>query len=93
MTKPIPSLARIRGALRQADIEGLIKTGAPDDEYDPEAEMIREECQRSPAKCSDRAAQAATIRRVWQEMFELDEHELDKRESAFASAARKIFRH
>ncbi len=88
----IPRLEKIRDVLKRADIEGLIEIGAPKDEYDPEAEMIWQRISvAGPAdQLFNEETVVAIIRRVWEEMFELDSHNLEKRTIAFTSVAREL---
>ncbi len=90
----IPPLKRIREVLRRADIEGLIAIGAPKDEYDSEAQLIRQGLSETSLNATrDEGAAVAIIRDVWKQEFELDDGELDRRNEAFASAAREMLEH
>ncbi len=83
-------LERIRDVLKQGDIEGLIEIGAPQDEYDSEAQMIWQEMMSFESAALDDKTVVAIVRRVWEDMFELDDQNLGKRTDAFASVAREI---
>jgi hypothetical protein len=80
---------RISTVLREEDIEGLIAIhGAPHDEYDSEAERIRERIFKHRQANEDEIY--AIVRDVWAELFELDEQDLLKRDSAFRRVAEKL---
>jgi hypothetical protein len=80
---------RISAVLREEDIEGLIAIhGAPDDEYESEAELIRERISKN--RPANEEEICAIVRDVWAEMFELDEQDLLKRDSAFRRVSKKL---
>jgi cell division ATPase FtsA len=80
--------------LRREDIEGLLAMGAPDDEYEPEAEMIvnraGEAESNSPSHKITRKEIEAIISAVWKEMFGLSEDQLGQRRPAFQSIAARL---
>ena len=80
--------------LRHEDIEGLLAMGAPDDEYEPEAEMIvsrvREAESNTPTHKITREEIEAIVSSVWKEMFGLSEDQLGQRRQAFQSIAARL---
>jgi hypothetical protein len=79
---------RISTVLRDEDIEGFIENGAPKDEYEPEADRIRDLIGRQASPSVDEVC--AIVRNVWAELFELDDNDLVKRADAFRRAAEKL---
>jgi hypothetical protein len=85
---------RIKAALDEEDIEGLLALGCPADEYNSEASLIESKV----ALASDfgkTPLQLSQVERivsdVWDDQFgPLAEEDLDKRRTAFSSVARKI---
>ena len=84
----------IRGLLRHEDIEGLLSMGAPDDEYESEAEMIADRIGEAEQKAlSHRLTWAEVeniIASVWKEMFELSDEDARLRQGAFAAIATRV---
>jgi hypothetical protein len=80
--------------LRQEDIEGLLSTGAPHDEYVLEAEMIAnriaEAESKTPGHKVTRKETEAIISAVWRETFGLSEDQLRQRHRAFQSVAARL---
>lgn len=74
------SLERVKAVLRIEDIEGYIEYhGAPDDEYDSEAEAITNALNAlSGADITEEEA-LSVITPLWMTFFNLDENEIKKR--------------
>jgi hypothetical protein len=87
----ITRLAQVIELLRTEDIEGLIEIGAPEDEYDSEAEMITDRIHAaesaSPSGRITKADAIRVIQDVWTEMFSLDSYGLNRRKDAFEHVA------
>jgi hypothetical protein len=75
---------------READIEGLISNGAPDNEYDSEAEEVMDAISRLRKDDLTEQNIAAIIVLIWARMFNRDEMEIEMRLPAFRDVARKI---
>ena len=76
--------------LRLEDIESLIESGAPDDEYDSEAAEIAEALN---ALKGDRFTEdniISIVAHVWAKMFNLDEDDIKKRMPAFQNVAQRL---
>jgi hypothetical protein len=88
----MPRLDLINELLRYEDIEGLLSMGAPDDEYESEAEMIADRVGEAEERSSDKITREEVeniVAAVWKEMFGLsDEHALPRRDAFAAIAAR-----
>lgn len=81
---------QIREVLNREDIEGLIALGAPEDEYDMEAEMIANAVARHESSL-DEMSLAAMVREVWIKSFSpFSEEGLSKRQPAFIRVARRV---
>ncbi len=82
----------LESLLRQADIEGYIKLGAPADEYSSEAEALA----RAFAELKDEEATveniAAIITEAWRQSFNLGEADLGMRRSEIQNFAKTIVR-
>jgi hypothetical protein len=80
--------------LRQEDIEGLLSTGAPDDEYGPEAVMIvnrvGEAESNAPTHKVTREEIEAIISAVWEEMFGRSEEQRRQGREPFQSIATRL---
>jgi cell division ATPase FtsA len=80
--------------LRHEDIEGLPSMGAPDNEYESEAEMIIDRVgeaeSNTPSHRITKEEVEAIIRAVWKEMFGLSEDQLRQRCEAFQSIAARL---
>ncbi len=83
----------IKKLLDREDIENLLALGAPNDEYESEAEMIH----IALKKLSRDQPQEITpdriigiIKKVWQQMFDHDDQQLATREPAFRKIATQI---
>lgn len=84
------SQAKIETILREADIEGFIESGAPDDEYDSEAKEIARALNRLKDSQFTEDNIISIVIRVWAKMFNLDEGDIQKRMPAFQSVTQKI---
>ena len=82
----------INELLRHEDIEGLLSMGAPDDEYESEAEMIADrvgEAEQKTNKITREEVEnlGAT---VWKEMFGLSDEHARRRKDAFVAIAARL---
>lgn len=84
------SLARIKDILRTEDVEGLIELGAPDDEYDSEAEAVAAALGGFGADPLREDDIVAVISAVWTKMFGLGAEDADKRMVAFRNLAQAL---
>ncbi|MGA2856369.1 MAG: hypothetical protein ABSE40_05840 [Candidatus Sulfotelmatobacter sp.] len=84
----------INELLRHEDIEGLLSMGAPDDEYESEAEMIADRIgeaeENTPNHRIAREEVEHIVAAVWTEMFDLSDEDARKRQEAFASIAARL---
>jgi hypothetical protein len=80
--------------LRHEDIEGLLSMGAPDDEYESEAEMIADRIGEAegngPNYKITREEVENIVAAVWQEMFGLSDDSVGDRQGAFAAVAARL---
>jgi hypothetical protein len=77
--------------LRHEDIEGLLSMGAPDEEYESEAEMIADRIGEAEMKASvTRQDVESIVASVWKEMFELSDEDMRLRRDAFATIAARL---
>jgi hypothetical protein len=83
----------INELLRYEDVEGLLSTGAPDHEYESEAEMIADRVgeaeQRSGEKIT-REEIERIVAVVWKEMFSLSDEDAGRRKEAFSTIASRL---
>ena len=79
-----------RQILAEADIEGLIKAGAPRDEYDAEARDVAFQWQQHQEQLSEDAVYN-WLRISWARSFDLDDNDLVKRDDALRAAAHRIY--
>ncbi|HEX5483294.1 MAG TPA: hypothetical protein VFZ08_11785 [Terriglobia bacterium] len=83
--------ANIQKILNAADIEGLLRLGAPTDEYAPEAQMISKAIAGTGEPELTQESLAALVRNVWLAMTgPLSEEQMAKRAGAFSSVAKEI---
>lgn len=85
---------KVKSALDEEDIEGLLVIGSPSDEYEGEASLIENEIAKL-TNFGERALAFAQVEeiiaRVWNDRFgPFNCEDLNKRRSAFSSVARKI---
>lgn len=85
------SQAQIQQVLNDEDIEGLLRVGAPSDEYEFEAQMIAKAITQASESELTEGCLTAVVRRTWVEMFgPFPEEQLGQRESAFQRVARRV---
>jgi hypothetical protein len=84
------SLSALKTALQHEDVEGLIELGAPDDEYDSEAQAVLSALQAVPVSEFEQSSLAAIIAVVWAESFGRVEEEIKLRMPAFLSIANRV---
>lgn len=81
---------RIAAALRAADIEGLIESGAPADEYDSEAQILAS----ALAQCKAAEINAGTIEalllHIWGQSLNLSPAEIETRRPALRCIAEDL---
>jgi hypothetical protein len=86
--------AQIKAALDSEDIEGLLAIGSPPDEYDSEATLIDSRIaalRRLGDEPLGESQAERIVAEVWDEMFgPFSDEDLQKRQPAFKSVARKI---
>ena len=81
---------KIASILREEDIEGLIEIGAPQDEYDAEAEMISRALSSQKTELLTLPKITTIITLIWGDMFQLDRAGIEQRLPAFSRVAAKI---
>ena len=77
---------------RLHDIEGLISSGAPDDEYEPEVERIVAALENLSREQVSVAAISNIFAAVWTQMFGLSEDGIRRRRFDFDEIAEKVMR-
>lgn len=82
--------SKIKHILRDEDIEGLIETGAPEDEYDSEASIIAMEIASLGRDQATLPNFTAIIAAIWAKAFNLDGEGIGKRIAAFQRVASKL---
>ena len=82
----------LQALINQYDLEGFIKTGAPDDEYMIQAETLYNALMALDK--DERAVEtiAALIHTIWQNSFDLSAKDLQKRRAAFIALAEEILK-
>jgi len=83
----------INELLRYEDIEGLLSMGAPDDEYESEAEMIADRVGEAEERTSEKISREEVeniVAAVWKEMFGLSDEHARRRKDAFAAVAARL---
>ena len=84
----------INELLRFEDIEGLLSMGAPDDEYESEAEMIADRIGDADGISTDHKVTRDEVENiiagVWIEMFGLSDEDSRRRKNAFAAIAARL---
>lgn len=84
----------IKALLDREDIEGLLALGSPHDEYDGEASLLESEIGKATAFGQKPIAAKQVeemLARIWNDQFgPFSEQDMKKRESAFASVARRL---
>jgi|DewCreStandDraft_4_1066084.scaffolds.fasta_scaffold05374_12 hypothetical protein len=80
----------IRAILNREDIEGLLAIGAPQDEYDSEAETIGRAIASGDIK-PQKQELVEFLKQIWQQSFgPFSEEEWQKREDSIARVAQQI---
>jgi hypothetical protein len=77
---------------RLHDIEGLISSGAPEDEYEPEVERIVAALENLSREQATAAAVVDIFGTVWAKMFGLSEEQVRSRRFDFDEIAEKVMR-
>ena len=91
MSKPdIINVERIQAALNDADVEGLLAMGCPDDEYAPEARMVAEALATIATTERTEHRVVAILSAVWGQMFGCSDQGLESRRPAFQTIAQRI---
>ena len=83
----------INELLRYEDIEGLLSMGAPNDEYETEAEMIADRVGEAEERTSDKITPKEVeniVAAVWMEMFGLSDERARQKQDAFAAIAARL---
>jgi hypothetical protein len=79
----------VKNILCEEDIEGLIKLGAPADEYNSEAKEIEAAMSRLGDERSEEQL-VQVLERVWKGFFDLSTKDIEQRRDAFQRVARRI---
>jgi hypothetical protein len=86
------TLKEIEDVLRRTDIEGLIESGAPDNEYESEAiEILRVFSQFTSQELTE-DKMLEIICDVWTRSFGHDKHETDKIKDVFLHVVHELCR-
>ena len=87
----VRNVEKVRAILGAHDIEGLIQTGAPVDEYEMEAQRIVDEISQLPDSATSEDAIFDIVISVWQKAFGvLGQQDLVLRMPAFRQVAKAI---
>jgi hypothetical protein len=79
---------------RMYDVEGLISSGAPDDEYEPEVERIFAALEALPRERATTTTLIEMFEEVWKQMFSVtEEEEMAKRRPDFEQIAEKVMQY
>jgi hypothetical protein len=89
---PPPDLESIQHLVREADIEGHIADGAPEDEYEPEEDELLAAIAHLPTSELVSATLLPIITDIWTNSFSLDEDALEQREPKLQLLASEIER-
>jgi hypothetical protein len=84
--------AALNELFRLHDVDGLISSGAPNDEYEPEVERIAAALERLPRERASVTAIADIFEAVWTEMFGKSEEQRRRRRFDFEDIAEKVMR-
>jgi|ERR1700676_1192219 hypothetical protein len=79
----------IKNILREEDIEGLIKLGAPADEYNSEAKEIEAAMSRLGDNPSEEQV-VQVLKDIWKDSFDLSTEDIELRRDTFQRVARRI---
>ncbi len=83
------SYVQIQQVLNDEDIEGLLRIGAPRDEYEPESQLIAQAIEQTCELTEDHLT--AVVENTWRERFgPFSEEQLRARHSAFRRVAQHI---
>jgi hypothetical protein len=89
---PPPDLESIRELVRDADVEGFIRDGAPADAYDTEAEELHAAIAHWPTEEITVDRQLPILNAIWRRNFVEDDDELALRRPALEGLAQQIAR-
>lgn len=89
---PPPDLASIQQLVREADIEGHLADGAPQDEYEPEEDELFAELTTWETDELRAPRIEPVIAAVWQRSFSLSDNALAERAPKIATLAAEIER-
>lgn len=84
------SIQSIADLLRHADIEGLIESGAPADEYAAEANVLYQALSQLESGESGVAGLVEIISEVWRQSFDLGAAEMLQRKKAIENIAQQL---
>ena len=84
------TLEKTKTAFKEEDIEGLIELGAPDDEYDSEAEQTLAAVRRLSDDERTKANITSIIALIWAKSFNRGSEEIAERMPAFENVALKL---
>ncbi len=84
------ALSTVNQALQQEDIEGLIASGAPQDEYALEAERIVAALNKLNAEDVTENSVIAVIAVIWAQAYHRSDEEIKARLPSFRVVAQKI---
>ena len=84
------SFEKMQNLLREADIEGLIGAGAPNDEYDSEAQIMVQALSELSEKEMTIEGVLIIVAEIWRQSFDLDNADICLRQSAMNSLVQKI---
>ena len=83
-------LSKVKAALREEDVEGLIKLGAPADEYDSESKEIASAVGALNKNQFTEDNIVAVLALVWTKSFHCLAEDIEKRMTAFHRIARSF---
>jgi hypothetical protein len=84
------SSSAIASLLKESDLEGYISFGAPDDEYDSEAEVIALALSELDYTKIDTKSLATIVSEIWQKSFDLASADLEVRYPAIENFATRL---
>lgn len=90
---PPPDLPSLQELVRTADIEGHLADGAPQDEYEPEEDLLFQAIHGLSTQDLVLANLLPHLERIWQQSFQLSASDLDRRRPALLSLAKEIERY
>ena len=89
---PPPDLPSIKELVRDADVEGFIADGSPEDEYDTEAEQFHAAIANFPTSEITVPNLQPILNTVWKKSFNLDATDLTQRHGPLNVLAQQIAR-